>query len=83
MTDDLFRKHGDPVVGEPCPRCHKETVVYNGNYWCISCTWVMPEKGIANNRIIKAYLSQRHHEAASAGNTEEMAQMAFYLKEYQ
>ena len=30
------------IAGSRCPRCSSE-VEYDGNYFCSSCTWVLPE----------------------------------------
>ena len=78
--NNIFKKHGDPVLGQPCPRCHQQEVVYNGNYWCNRCTWVMPEKGKHNKRIIKAYLNQCYFKAKDEKDKETMETMLFYLR---
>ena len=73
---------GDPVIGQECPRCHQEEVVYNGNYWCDHCTWVMPENGKHNDRIIKAYLIQKFLEYQADGDQQGMDHIGFYLTKY-
>lgn len=30
------------IKGSRCPQCN-EPLVYNGNYWCSECDYVMPE----------------------------------------
>ena len=71
----------DLVAGQSCPKCGRQSVVYNGNYFCESCTWVMPEKGKHNGRIIKAYLVQRWNAAKKKGDQEEMDFIGTYLTE--
>lgn len=73
---------GDPVIGQKCPWCRKETVVYNGNYFCINekCEWSMSDNE-QPKRIIVAYLWQRYYEAKDKGDEETMHRMMFYLKE--
>lgn len=34
-------KFGDPIEGAACPQCGVD-IVYNGNYHCEWCDWVMP-----------------------------------------
>jgi hypothetical protein len=53
-------------------------VVYNGNYWCEHCDWVMGEKG-SPRRIIDEYLNQRFEEAEVKGDQDEMDRMRFYM----
>ena len=79
MLDDLVR-------GVKCPKCKRETVVYNGNYFCDNedCDWVMSENARGRARalhknIIRTYLTQRHEEALAAGRTEEAERMNLYL----
>ena len=72
----------DLVIGQSCPKCGHRSVVYNGNYWCERCTWVMPERGKHNDRIIKAYLLQRRKQALAAGNDWEVERMDGYLANY-
>jgi hypothetical protein len=72
---------GDPVHDEPCPRCHRVgTVVYNGNYWCTKCPWVMAEGG-RPKRIIASYLRQKKAEYLANGDSENAARMEFHLGE--
>lgn len=74
--------HGDPVLGQACPRCRRlDTIVYSGNYWCTRCSWVMADSN-RPKRIIAAYLIQRRDEALAAGDAETVAHMDFYLKDY-
>jgi len=74
---------GDPVAGQACPRCKNFSVVYNGNYFCKSCTWAMPERQTARHKqIIVAYLIQKREAALAAGNQDEVDRMEFYLKDY-
>jgi hypothetical protein len=40
---DFFGDPGDGYLDLPCPGCGLEKCVYNGNYYCTSCTWAMPE----------------------------------------
>lgn len=28
----------------PCPSCDELKIVYEGNYWCTSCDWALPER---------------------------------------
>lgn len=71
---------GDHVKGVACPKCRRETVVYNGNYYCDECSWAMPEAETPSSRaIIKAYLLQRLTAAQEAGNAKEIERMSFYL----
>jgi ribosomal protein L37E len=74
---------GDLVQRASCPRCGRKSVLYNGNYWCHECGWVMPERQTeAHRQIIKAYLIQRHQEAEAKGDEREKARMAEYLLDY-
>ena len=60
MKRDDWRQNGDPVRGVKCPKCKQEGVVYNGNYWCSECPWIMGEAhSLKNDRIIVAYLRQK------------------------
>ena len=71
---------GDPVHHEPCPRCrHVGTVVYNGNYWCTRCPWVMAEGG-RPKRIIGAYLRQLKTDYLARGDARNVALMESYLE---
>lgn len=71
---------GDHVRGVACPRCRRKTVVYDGNYYCDECSWVMPEAETSSSRaIIKTYLLQRLTAAREAENEEEVQRMSFYL----
>jgi hypothetical protein len=69
------------VRGEPCPRCHTENVVYNGNYYCEHCDWAMGEQG-RPARIIVAFLTQQMSEAIATGDTERADRMKHYLSDY-
>lgn len=71
---------GDLVRGKECPQCKRETVVYNGNYFCddSECGWAMEEFG-PEYGIVKAYLIQRLKAAQEKGNTKEQQAMSFYL----
>lgn len=72
---------GDHVKGIQCPKCKKETVVYNGNYFCLYCIWAMPEQETPeNNLIIQTYLNQRFEEAEDEGDQETMDRMKFYME---
>lgn len=71
----------DLVYGQNCPRCHQESVAYNGNYFCIRCPWAMGDSN-QPKRIVKAYLSQRWIQAERAGDLEEMDRIGEYLVEY-
>lgn len=33
---------GTLIEGSRCPECH-QPLIYNGNYWCSECDYVMPE----------------------------------------
>lgn len=72
---------GDLVRGESCPRCRRWTVVYDGNYSCTSCPWVMGDAG-SPKRIVKAYLVQRWLRAKAADDEDEMARIGMYLLPY-
>jgi hypothetical protein len=51
---------GDIVHGVACPKCGTGRVAYNGNYFCDTCPWVMPETGSRHDdNIVAAYLAQR------------------------
>lgn len=39
-SDPCRGMEGDMVDGERCPECGG-VVVYNGNYFCIACPWIM------------------------------------------
>jgi hypothetical protein len=80
VSEDSFRS-GDPVLGEKCPGCHWESVVYNGNYFCTHCEWAMGEGG-RPARIIKAYLLQRLLKAEAANDQIEIARLEGYLEPY-
>ena len=71
---------GDPVLGVSCPKCRQQEVVYNGNYWCMHCSWVMPENGKHNKAIIEAYLNQCYFEAKKKGDKKTMEHMLFYIE---
>jgi hypothetical protein len=72
---------GDPVEDELCPRCrHVGTVVYNGNYWCTRCPWIMAEGG-RPKRIIISYLRQKMSEYLTRGDAKNAARMEFHLAE--
>lgn len=71
---------GDPVHDEPCPRCrHVGTVVYNGNYWCTRCPWVMAEGGRPKH-IIGAYLRQLKTKYLARDDARNAALMESYLE---
>jgi hypothetical protein len=71
---------GDLVEGQLCPWCHQEQVVYNGNFFCTNCEWVMGD-GNRPKRIVRAYLVQRYLQAERAGDQAEMSRLAHYLIE--
>jgi uncharacterized Zn finger protein (UPF0148 family) len=76
-------RQGDLVLGVRCPRCGREEVVYNGNYFCDECDWVMPERrSRTNDHIVKTYLIQRRAAAIEKDDTDEVERMEFYLKDY-
>lgn len=78
---DTASMSGDPVHDEACPRCrHVGTIVYNGNYWCTRCPWVMAEGG-RPKRIIAAYLRQERAKYLDRGDAENAGRMEFHLKE--
>jgi hypothetical protein len=37
---------GPPIPGVRCMRCNRETVTYDGNYYCVAptCTWALPDR---------------------------------------
>lgn len=73
---------GEPVLGQACPRCRRiATVVYNGNYWCSVCPWVMSEGG-RPRRIIAAFLIQERQRYQERGDADGVARMEFYLRNY-
>lgn len=37
----MWSKHGELIKGSRCPKCHSP-LVYNGNYWCSTCDYIMP-----------------------------------------
>ena len=74
-------RYGDPVEGQACPRCQRHTVVYNGNYFCTDCEWVMGEAG-RPKRIQRAYLIQKYREAEAKGDKYEMGRLTTYLREF-
>lgn len=81
-TNDDFLS-GEPVLGQTCPHCRKlGTVVYNGNYWCSVCPWVMSESG-RPKRIIVAFLIQERQRFQARGDAEGVARMEFYLRNYE
>lgn len=50
---------GDHVRGVSCPKCRAERIAYNGNYFCVECPWVMPERPTpTNDAIVTKYLAQ-------------------------
>lgn len=72
---------GDPVDDEVCPKCrHIGSIVYNGNYWCTRCPWVMAECG-RPKRIVAAYLRQKKAEYLARGDEQNAARMEFHLGE--
>lgn len=78
---------GDLVVGQFCPKCEQEALVYNGNYSCTECGWVMPERGngretARERQIIRAYLLQRLHEAEAKGDQAEIDRITYFLLDY-
>ena len=75
-----MKEYGDLVVGQTCPRCRRETVVYNGNYFCTLCDWAMGEAG-RPRRIQQAYLVQCYRQAEAVGDEAEMHRFATYLRE--
>lgn len=80
MSRDNPWDNGDPVEGQLCPKCRQESVVYNGNYFCVreTCDWAMAERHTVH-RIVKAYLIQRFERATTQ---EEKDRIGFYLAEY-
>ena len=81
---DAWGDQGDWVKGVDCPRCKRPTVVYNGNYFCAmpKCGWVMSERrSVANDHIIRVYLSQRLTRAEEKGDARDAAAMRFYLNQ--
>lgn len=76
-------RSGRTVFGQQCPRCHRYSVVYNGNYFCEDdekCGWVMGSRN-QPRRIIVAFLQQEYERARQNGNGKEMESMKRYLKE--
>ena len=67
---------GDRVLGQACPKCRRESIVYNGNYWCILCSWVM-DRNVP--RITNAFLTQCFNEAKEKMDTKTMYTMVFYM----
>ena len=64
-----------------CPACSKETVVYNGNYFCEHCTWAMGERRTpAYNLIIHTYLNQCFEAAEDKNDQKTMDLMKFYME---
>jgi len=52
---------GELIQGFSCPKCGKETIVYNGNYFCDrlgeGCTWALDDSKATWNRYgFKLYL---------------------------
>jgi uncharacterized Zn finger protein (UPF0148 family) len=77
---------GDYVKGATCPlkKCGRATIRYNGNYWCSSCGWVMPERATAKNKVIvKRYLVQLREQAVATRNEEEVQRLDMYLSDYE
>ncbi|MDP9904743.1 hypothetical protein [Arthrobacter bambusae] len=72
---------GNPVRGQSCPRCHRDSIVYNGNYWCTECPWAMSEQG-RPKRIVAAYLAQERDRCLAEGDDNGVRRMETYLKEY-
>lgn len=72
-------RQGDLVRGQVCPKCGWFKVVYNGNYFCQGCDWVMSKEV---PRIIKAYLIQRLTSALEEGNQREVTRLSSYLADY-
>lgn len=69
----------DTVREQRCPKCRRiDTVVYNGNYWCTRCPWIMGERS-RPKRIIVAYLRQCHQECTQRGDAAGAKRMEFYL----
>jgi hypothetical protein len=80
IHDDDWRSNGDPIRGAKCPKCKQEAVVYNGNYWCSECPWIMGEnRTVTNDRIVVAYLRQRRDREGAT--PEERVAMDFHLDE--
>ena len=71
----------DRVTHEPCPRCHRYTVAYSGNYYCEACPWVMAEDN-QPHRIVRSYLAQRWLEAKKVGDKRDMKRLEAYLLGY-
>lgn len=72
---------GNPVVGEPCPKCRRKTIVYNGNYFCTHCNWAMGEAD-RPHRITIAYLIQERDRALESDDIERANVMRRYLYEF-
>lgn len=75
---------GTIVQGKTCPKCRRNPVVYNGNYFCggwgDDCDWAMGEQNSEFNRdIVRTYLIQEREEAIAEGNAERVERMEFYL----
>ena len=41
MSKKWGPKGGELIKGSRCPKCNNECE-YNGNYWCSTCSWVLP-----------------------------------------
>jgi hypothetical protein len=80
---------GDDLVrGVTCPRCKRESVVYNGNYFCehTGCGWAMSERArgrakVVHDKIVKTYLLQRRAEGEARGDQRTVDRMDFYLRD--
>ena len=89
-----LRDYGDPVIGVSCPKCQQGQVVYNGNYFCDTCSWVMQDRYTPTGRlrktkeakrdaeIVRTYLLQRRREAVANGDPKEVERMDLYLRSY-
>ena len=84
MTRRMEIEAGWRVLDQLCPKCRRESVVYNGNYYCEreqECGWVMKE-GHTVKRIVVAYLRQCWEAAKEAHDVERMERMEAYLADY-
>ena len=49
---DFQGRLGVDTVESPCPQCdQKNTVTYNGNYYCLQCEWCLPEGEYTSNEV--------------------------------
>lgn len=47
-------REGTWLPGIVCPKCGKVECEYEGNYYCASCDWVLPDHHGDNRRLIKS-----------------------------